>query len=201
MSSRIMQIAAFCSVIAITIFSIGCDDSSPEAAGSARVQLLLTDAPFPFDLVSEANVVITDVMLKGGGADSVLLSDDAQPFNLLDLQNGVTAPLADLEVAAGTYSQLRIKVADSATVVLTDASEYDLKIPSGSQSGIKVLLGNIELADGDLAQITVDFDVEDSFVVQGNPDTPAGIKGFIFKPVIKAKTVVVNGEDIPVENE
>lgn len=201
MSIRTLRYAAFGLAIAIPIFTIGCDNSSTEEAGSARVRLLLTDAPFPFDLVSEANVVITDVMLKGSGADSVLLSDGDQSFNLLDLQNGITAPLADLEVAAGTYSQLRIRVSDSAKVILNDASEFDLKIPSGSQSGIKVLLGNIELQDGDLAQITVDFDVEDSFVVQGNPNTPAGIKGFIFKPVIKAKTVVINGEDVPVESE
>jgi hypothetical protein len=157
---------------------------------------MLTDAPFPFDLVAEANVTIQNVALKGSGADSVLLSDVAQPFNLLDLQNGVTTPLADLEVPAGTYNQLRLVVDDSASIVLKAGDEYRLKVPSGSQSGIKILLGNLALEDGDLAQITVDFNVENSFVVQGNPDTPAGIKGFIFKPVVKAKSVKVNGEDM-----
>jgi len=156
---------------------------------------LLTDAPFPFDLVAEANVMIENVSLKGTGADSVLLSDAAQPFNLLELQNGVTAPLADLEVAAGTYTQLRLVVGDSASIELKSGDEYRLKIPSGSQSGIKIQLGNLTLEDGDLAQITIDFDVEDSFVVQGNPETPAGIKGFIFKPVVKTKSVEINGED------
>ncbi len=33
--------------------------------------------------------------------------------------------------------------------------------------------------------MTLDFDLEKSFVVQGNPNTAAGIKGFHFKPVVK----------------
>ena len=183
--------AAICSAMLLT----GCDSSSSDSDASAHVRILLTDAPFPFDLVSEANVRIENVSLKGTGVDTVLLSDAAQPFNLLELQNGVTAPLADLEVAAGTYTQLRLIVGDSASIALKSGDEYPLKIPSGSQSGVKIQLGNLALENGDLAQITIDFDVEDSFVVQGNPETPAGIKGFIFKPVVKAKSVEVNGEE------
>jgi hypothetical protein len=184
-------------LVFVLAFGSGCDESDTSTGtAEARLQLLLTDAPFPFDLVAEANVTITEVTMKGGGNDSVLVADAALSFNLLDLRNGVTAPLADIEVAAGTYNQLRIQVADSAFVLLNDGAMHGLKIPSGSQSGIKVQLGNLELQDGDLAQVTVDFDVEDSFVVQGNPDTPAGIKGFIFKPVIRAMTVEINGEDV-----
>ena len=39
----------------------------------------------------------------------------------------------------------------------------------------------------------LDFDVSRSFVVQGNPSTPAGIKGFIFKPVIRAVNASATG--------
>lgn len=193
----ILKLLAFCVATTVIFSTVGCDSSNSDSdSATAHVQIMLTDAPFPFDLVAEANVMIQDVALKGAGVDSVLLSDAAQPFNLLDLQDGVTTPLADLEVPAGTYNQLRLVVDDSASIVLKAGDEYHLKIPSGSQSGIKILLGNLALEDGDLAQITVDFSVENSFVVQGNPDTPAGIKGFIFKPVVKAKTVKINGEDM-----
>lgn len=187
---------ALCLAVTASLALMGCDSNDSNDSGSAHVQILLTDAPFPFDLVAEANVLITDVYLKGGDADSVLLSDDPQPFNLLNLQDGITVPLADLDVDAGTYHQLRLVVDDSASIVLKTGEEYRLKTPSGSQSGIKILLGDLPLEDGDLAQITVDFRVEDSFVVQGNPETAAGIKGFIFKPVVKAKSVEVNGEEI-----
>ena len=44
----------------------GCDSllsSMDEEQGSASFNVLLTDAPFPFDLVEEANVTITEVQL------------------------------------------------------------------------------------------------------------------------------------------
>jgi hypothetical protein len=37
--------------------------------------------------------------------------------------------------------------------------------------------------------VMLDFDLSRSFVVQGNPDTPAGIQGFHFKPVVRAVNV------------
>jgi hypothetical protein len=44
----------------------------------------------------------------------------------------------------------------------------------------------IEMAGGLSAELLLDFDIHKSFVVQGNPDTPASINGFTFKPVIRA---------------
>jgi len=60
-----------------------------------------------------------------------------------------------------------------------------LKVPSGMQSGIKVLLGEPVTADaGELTIVTVDFDVDDNFVLQGPADAPHGV---IFTPVLKEK--------------
>jgi hypothetical protein len=42
-------------------------------------------------------------------------------------------------------------------------------------------------SEGDRAEITLDFSVEDSFVPAGETGT------FIFKPVIDSKAVVLNG--------
>jgi hypothetical protein len=62
-------------------------------------------------------------------------------------------------------------------------------VPSGSQSGIKVDLGSAIVADdGETTVIVVDFDVDQNFVIQGNPETPAGIMGILFTPVLKEKS-------------
>lgn len=193
--SRTKKLAAV-AVSATVMFLVivgGCSDSVTDENREqvAHMQVLLTDSPFPFELVDEANVTIEQIVLRGSTADSLILSDTPQPQNLLLLQNGLTAPLVDMDVPAGTYHQLRVVVSDSASVVLKSGEVYDLKIPSGSQSGIKIKLDSLEIGEGELAEITVDFSVEESFKVQGNPDTPAGIKGFIFKPVLEAKSVVV----------
>jgi hypothetical protein len=71
--------------------------------------------------------------------------------------------------------------------LLTDGKKFDLKIPSGPQSGIKMSVDSPILIVGGLTtELLLDFDLENSFNVQGNPDTPAGIKGFHFKPVVRA---------------
>ena len=145
--------------------------------------MLLTDAPFPFDLVSEANVTISRVdIVSEEGVETIL--EEERTFNLLELQNGVTAVLAEATLNAGPYEQLRL-IVSSASIVLTDEREFDLFVPSGAQTGIKVLLHGLELAAGSESELTLDFDVSESFIVQGNPDTPAGIQGFLFKPVVR----------------
>lgn len=53
-------------------------------------------------------------------------------INLLELTNGVTELIADLEV--GTYDEIRLHAVD-AKVTLKDGLDYYLKIPSGSCSG------------------------------------------------------------------
>lgn len=160
-----------------------------QGSSSGRISVEMTDAPFPTDLVLEANVTINKVELKNP-IDSLenpfyTLSEEIMSFNLLDLTNGVTATLADIEVPDGTYDQVRLYV-EEASVLLVDSTIYDLKIPSGAQTGIKVILDPfVEVVGGEISEVLLDFDVSKSFVVQGNPNSPAGINGFIFKPVIR----------------
>lgn len=171
-------------------FASGCSDDLTSDDPEGRVRVLLTDAPFPFDLVDEANVTIERVELRGTPGTFVL-TDDPQQEDLLMLQNGVTVSLGEVDVPEGVYHELRLQVSEDAEVVMNDNSVYDLKVPSGTETGIKIKLDSLDIHDGDLAIVTVDFNVEESFVVRGNPNTPAGINGFIFKPVLKALSVDV----------
>jgi hypothetical protein len=190
---------------ASALLFLACQDATgPEGIG--QLQVLITDAPA--DYIKTAEVWISRVYLQGGAEEETteekegggrvdLFNDPDNPryYDLLTLQDGVTAnltPPADLE--AGTYSQLRL-VVDHALVTLADGYEFrdggterDLFVPSGMQSGIKVLLdGPIQIADQELTIVTVDFDVNENFVIQGNPDTPAGIHGILFTPVLREK--------------
>jgi len=79
-------------------------------------------------------------------------------------------------------------------VVLTDGTTYDLKVPSGEQTGIKVFVKPGLTVDGSLtADLLLDFDVSKSFVVKGSSNDLAGIAGFNFKPVIKASNLSTAG--------
>jgi hypothetical protein len=164
---------------------------------SGNLIVRLTDAPFPTGLVAEANVTIDKIEIRRSNDDDeypfITLSEEEQSFNLLDLTNGVTAILADTSIESGLYNQIRMHVTE-ASILLTDSTLYDLFIPSGQQTGIKVNIDPDIMVDSLTNQeLILDFDVSRSFVVQGNPNTPAGIKGFIFKPVIKATAATTSG--------
>lgn len=157
-------------------------------SGSARMQVLLVDNPFPFDLVDEVNVTISHVDLREG-ENTVTVMSESETFNLLALQNGVFAELGDIEIPAGTYTEARLAVED-ATVLMKDGQSFDLKVPSGT---VRVKLDGVTVEDGQDVSLTLDFDVSKSFVVQGNPNTPAGIKGFLLKPTVISKGMKDNG--------
>lgn len=170
------------------VLAAGCDNSTPVQEQTSRVRVLLTDAPA--DDMVEANVVIERVELINADDEALLLADEPQPYNLLALQGGVTVLLADLEIPDGTYHKVHIVVNEEAHVVYADGSTEDLKVPSGSQTGIKLHLPSIDV-DADLLEVTLDFDLASSFVKRGNSG-----KGYIFKPVIKPLALEVNDEAV-----
>lgn len=184
------------------LLTSACGDSGVDLDGTGLVRIMLTDAPA--DYLAVAEVCISQVYLQGGGGDEEEEADggagrvvlwekgegDAQCFDLLELQ-GVSAEVAETEVPAGTYGQLRF-VIESASVTLaeghtfsTGESTRDLTVPSGAQTGIKVILADPVVVESEtVSEVTVDADVDANFVIQGNPETPAGIMGVLFTPVL-----------------
>lgn len=199
--------------LALTNCSDDQNDSNSDETG--RLVVRLTDAPFPHDLVAEANVTIfkVDARLVDDGNDDDETSeenegnngdsDDNSPFvvlmeeeidvNLLELTNGVTEQLANLDVPAGTYDLVRVYVR-GINVVLTDERVFDLKVPSGEQTGIKVFIKPaLNVIGGLSSDLLLDFDVSRSFVAKGSTKRVDGITGFNFKPVIKASNMSTAG--------
>ncbi len=186
--------------LALPLVALGlaaCTDSTG-TGGTANLRVVLTDAPgVEFD---SAIVYISSVTLLPVEGDPIVITEEGGRFDLLDLQDGVTAELGNVDIPAGDYYELRL-VVDSAYVGLTAPFEFEdgttersLKVPSGAQSGIKVKLST---ADGEPTNpyvtitpgetiLVVDFDVSQNFKIQGNPNTPAGLKGVLFTPVLRA---------------
>lgn len=186
----------------LALFLVAACESSTDVEDPQRayVQILLTDAPA--DYIEEAWVSISRVFLIPGEEDPEegppfvdLFNDADNPleYDLLTLRDGVIADLTgEQEVPAGQFNQLRMIVAN-ATVTLKEGFEFNdgtttrsLMIPSGAQSGIKVMLDEpISSEAGTINVVLVDFDVDQNFVIQGNPDSPAGIQGILFTPMLR----------------
>lgn len=168
--------------------------------GTLNVEL--TDAPLNLDLVEEASVTISKVEIRkhveGDMSDTgnpfITLYDSTETFNLLELRNGVTETLANMKVPTGKYDHIRMYV-DDASLTLTNGNTYNVKVPSGEETGIKIFIKPaIQVEGGLTSNLLLDFDVSQSFVLKGNLNTPAGVKGFNFKPVIRAVNKATAGQ-------
>jgi len=191
------------------VFFAGCtdmdkDNDQQNLANSDQLGHLvikLTDAPFPFDMIESATVNITKVEIRKvseGDEDGypyieLPLPEESNEFNLLDLRNGVTADLAEMGIEPGNYDLIRLYV-DQAELKVKDGDEYKVKVPSGQQTGIKIFMDPALKVVSELTtEVVLDFNLEKSFVLKGNANTPAGIKGFNFKPVVKAVNNTIEG--------
>ena len=172
---------------AAAVLLMGCNIGSDLNSATSRVRLHLTDAPAPD--IESAMVWISSAYLTPGSdsGSRVVVTDEPQEYDLLELQDGVTALLGDADVPAGEYAQLRL-VVDSARLTLAAGFTFadgsttkSLKVPSGGQSGIKVSFpGQLNLTED--TDVVIDFDVATNFVFQGPPAGPFGV---LFTPHLK----------------
>ena len=109
-------------VISIMFVITGCETTNePQDSGSLLVKV--TDAPFPADFVESATVTIDkiEVRQKDGTDDSTYIVISEQPINfkLLELRNGITASLPEIDIPVGSYDLVRLYV-ETASIVLKD---------------------------------------------------------------------------------
>ncbi len=127
-------------------------------------------------------------------------------YNLLDLANGVLQALGLTDLPEGEYNQMRLVLSDEpepgGVNILGQTHPFanyfidkndlaqELKVPSGLQSGIKIV-GGFTITTGQTTDIILDFDALKSIV-------KAGASGkWLLKPVIKVlnpkKCAIING--------
>jgi hypothetical protein len=150
----------------------GCSaDRMGTGASLGHVSINLTDSPGNFDQV---NLVVDEVSIHRGGADTtgtgsgweVLRHDSTATFDLLKLRNGVFSKLAVGDVPSGHYTQVRLHLGAGSNVVV-DGVAHPLTVPSGMQSGYK-LIGEFNVPSGGQVELTLDFDAARSIVQTGN---------------------------------
>lgn len=191
----------------LLMLGAGACDEATSPDGTGQFSVALTDAPSA--MFSEATVDIGAIQLVGEASGPITLTQDGGVHDLLDLQNGVMADLATLDIEAGTYHQLRL-IVESAEVTLAEGYEFSdgtttrsLFVPSGAQTGVKVNLrhaentseesGGVEISSGETILVVLDMDVERNFVLQGDPDGPEGLLDVLFTPLVRASVEDVAG--------
>lgn len=153
----------------------GCGSDS---AGTANLTLGLTDAPV--DGADKVVVEFSGVALKTGGEVIDIQFDEPKSIDLLSLQGSASEPLlTDESLPAGEYQWVRLDVNtsnDMDTYIQMGDGTYELEIPSGAQTGLKLVSGFTLPANG-AADFTIDFDVRKSVVENAN--------GYLLKPALR----------------
>jgi len=116
----------------------------------------------------------------------------AQPLrvDLLTLTNGTLVPLGQVQLPAGTYTQLRLVLAENTAsnpyanaIKPTGGAMVPLTTPSAQQSGLKMNV-DITVPAGQQADFAIDFDACKSFVKAGKSGK------ILLKPVLSVLPIV-----------
>jgi hypothetical protein len=166
------------------------------------------DRPFPLAFISEATVTITQVAVREGeplgdndetgneGQDTsgfITIFDDSQgqAFDLLTLRNGQMQLLVSATVPAGHYNQMRL-VISSGQIKLTNGETFDLTVPSGAASGLK-LNADFNVVKDQITELVMEFDLTRAFETIPNNEVTdiSQIQGFTFSPTLEGAIRVV----------
>ena len=203
------------------------DGLIPLSGGTLRISV--TDAPFPFDFVQSASVVIREVQVRDRDRDQwEIVFSGSRTIDLVPLTNGVAELLVEVPIDPGTYDQVRL-IVDAGEVVLKpetvvrddhvfNTAGGDLFFPSGAQTGIKVDISNAIVVTTELSgDLMLDFPLDQNFVFNGPMTHAPGVMRVLFTPVVHAENVSTNGsvvvevlgdnatpddtsDDVPLEN-
>jgi hypothetical protein len=167
-------------LVSIFIFSVilaACSKFNNESEylnNSAKIKFLLTDSPVNYQ---EVNIDVRSVQVI---IDDSLINLDAYSgvYNLLDFVNGKDTIVVDDIIPTGKLSQVRLILGDNNSFMV-DSVLYDLKVPSGSESGLKLIV-NKEIISGETYTYIIDFDAAKSIIKTGNGEYGK----YILKPVL-----------------
>jgi hypothetical protein len=176
-----------------------CSDGggSSDSGGTGTLSASLTDSAGSYKAVY---ITVESLEVHTGGNDNnknnwETIPMDTDTINLCELTNGVFEKLGSIRLDTGKYTQMRLHLSEDPEntdelnilsqihpvgnyVILEDNTVHELKIPSGYQTGVKLVKG-FTINDNQTTEIILDFDASRSVVEAGNSGQ------WLLKPTIK----------------
>jgi len=133
-----------------------------DGGGSAQMKLSVADAPV--DGAQAVVVKFTGVELTGNSGNPVTINfTQPKTIDLLKDSGTATAVLFNQPIPAGKYGQIRLMVVadgdpSNSYIRLSDGTMHGLQVPSGSESGYKLVSG-FSVPSSGVVDYTIDFDL------------------------------------------
>ena len=167
MQTTIKPAMALTAGLALALTGCGGGGGS-DGPATGRISLAVMDAPV--DSATSVVVEFTGLELKPESGPSFTIDlDPARQVDLYDLQEGMSEYLViDETVPAGRYNWVRLMLnaeegLTDSYIEMDDGSSHPLHIPSGAQTGLKLVSGFLVPVNGD-ADFVIDFDLRKSVV-------------------------------------
>ncbi len=170
--------------IFVTFGFTGCDLGSNDSTSIFEVRM----HDFPADELDQFNVHVKSIEAQRDGGGWITIGEPNEVYNLLELVNGNNVILGEEHVESGRYTQVRLILGEENSVVRKDGESYNISVPSGVQTGIKLLI-NAELQEGVRYVLNLDFDASRSLVKTGQSPN----LDYILQPVIRAYEEALTG--------
>jgi len=158
---------------------------------TGTLSVCLTDATT--DDYKAVYVTISEVHIYLSADTWRVVGAPNKTYNLLNLINGVREELGIAKLSAGNYTQMRLIIGETPDhgvnilskqhpygnyVIGLDDTEHELKIPSGFQTGVKIVHG-FTISANKTTELILDFSVSESVVVGGKGVT------WLLNPTVK----------------
>ncbi len=164
------------SVVIATLLLGGCGSGGGESS-TGSVTIGITDAPV--DGAENVFVQFTGVRIQPAEGETIAIDfDEPRQIDLLDLQGDARELLLNGEVLpTGQYQWIRLMVSAEAdgiydSYMVISGSHYELHIPSGSQTGLK--LNRPFTVSDEPTDLTIDFDLRKSIHNAPGQSGPGG---------------------------
>jgi hypothetical protein len=171
-----------CAISLAGLLLAACGGSDASLGSTSTLNLGITDSPV--DGAQKVWIQFTGVEVKPANGDPVDFTfSPARGFDLMTLQGGTTATfLNGATIPSGPYEWVRLMVdpaAGSSYVIDSMGTQHDLRIPSGAETGLKLIQG-FTMPAGGVANFTVDFVLSKSVIAP-----PGQAPDFMLKPVLR----------------
>jgi len=207
-----MKVPKLWALIASSLFIVmlaACGGGESSSSSTGILSLNLSDATT--DEYNAVYVTIVEVQAHIGGDENEdsnweVVASPGKTYNLLELINGVREELGISELETGDYTQMRLIIGETPDNGMNILSEshlfgnyiidtlniyHELKIPSGYQTGIKIVHG-FTISENQTTELILDFEASKSVVKAGNSGQ------WLLKPTIKVldtnECSIVSGE-------
>jgi len=184
---RILALVSLLAATALGVAACGGGSSgmtapTSQAQASPMMKLSVADAP-PADSSTHVVVVFTGVELTGNSGNPVTITfPQPKSIDLMTQSGTASAVLFDQPIAPGSYGQIRLMVvadgsANNSYIDFADGSRMGLRVPSGSETGFKLVSGFTVPSSG-VVDYTIDFDLRKAITCP-----PGQAPACILKPV------------------